>query len=48
MNDKKQLDTIHTGSLRELVSQVNSLGIQKDDIAQVISNDDGFFLLYYK
>ena len=46
--EKKVMDAIQAMSLRNLVSQINALGLQKEDILQVLSNEEGFFLLYYK
>jgi len=46
--EKKVMDAIQAMSLRNLVSQINALGLQKEDVLQVLSNEEGFFLLYYK
>lgn len=51
---KETLAVIHAGSLRELVNTVNSINettaskILKDDIVEVMREEGGYFLLYYK
>lgn len=44
----KVLDALQVSSVRELTNRVNELGIQKEDIVQILSDENGFFLLYYK
>jgi hypothetical protein len=44
----KTMDVLYASSMRDLIQKVNSLGIQKDDIVQVVQTDREFFLLYYK
>ncbi len=48
MEDKKIMHVIQAMNMRDLVMQINDLGIQKEDIAWVFSKDDGLFLMYYK
>lgn len=51
---KETLAVIHTSSLRELVNTVNEINettaskILKDDIVEVLKEEGGYFLLYYK
>lgn len=47
-DNTKQWNALQSGSLRELVDQANSIGIQKEDFIQVLADDNGYFLLYYK
>lgn len=44
----KQLKVLQSTSLRDLVIQVNEMGLQKDDILTLIKNDETFLLLYFK
>ena len=44
---KKTMDVLYASSMRDLVQKVNSIGIQKEDIVQVVTTDREFFLLYY-
>ena len=46
--NKSQLACLQASSMRDLVNKVNSLGIKKDDIVQLVPHDDALFLLYYK
>ena len=46
--DNKKMEAFHAGTLREVVEQVNARNIQKEDIVQVLPNNGGFILLYYK
>lgn len=43
-----ELTVLQAGSLRKLIEQANERHILKDDIVQVIKNEETFFLLYYK
>lgn len=45
---KTELTCIQAFSLRNLVEQVNSLGIKKEDILHLHADEGTFFLLYYK
>ena len=42
------MDVLQARSLRELVEKVNEKGVMKEDIVEIIREEDGFFLLYYK
>lgn len=44
----KELKVLQSTSLRELVIQINQMGLQKDDILTLIKNDETFLLLYFK
>ena len=44
----KTMDALYASSMRDLVQQANSRGIQKEDIVQVVPTEREFFLLYYK
>jgi hypothetical protein len=46
--NSKKMEAVHCNTLRGLAETVNSRGIQKEDIVQVIPSNDGFVLLYYK
>lgn len=53
MKTKKELAVLQAHSLRELISQVNSINngegtLCKEDIVQIIKEDETFFLLYFK
>ena len=48
MKEKKRMYAFHASSVRQLTDSINEMGLQKEDIVQIISSDDGFFLLYYK
>lgn len=51
---KETMAVLHANSLRELVETVNSINettpskILKDDIVELLREDEGYFLLYYK
>lgn len=45
---KKKMEAFHSSTLRDIVEQVNSREIQKEDIVQVLPSNGGFILLYYK
>ena len=45
---KKTMDALYASSMRDLVQKANSIGIQKEDIVQIVPTDREFFLLYYK
>lgn len=47
-DNNKMFTAIQARSLRSLVDQANALGLTKDNVVQVVQNDEGFFLLYYK
>lgn len=42
------MSCIQANSLRKLVDTVNDNGIMKEDIVQIIKDEETFFLLYYK
>lgn len=44
----KELKVLQSASLRDLVTQVNQMELQKDDILTIIKNDETFLLLYFK
>lgn len=44
----KELRVLQSASLRDLVTQVNQMELQKDDILTIIKNDETFLLLYFK
>lgn len=45
--DNKKMTALFAENSRAIVDKVNSLGIQKDDIVQILPNGEGFILLYY-
>lgn len=45
--DKKVMKTIYGDSLMELVTKINKLELQKEDIVQIVKLDNQFILLYY-
>lgn len=45
---EKQLTAINSFTLRNLIDKVNELGIQKEDIVNIIKENETFLLLYYK
>jgi len=45
--ETKKMEVLHSNTLRGITDAVNSKGIQREDIVQVVSTDDGFILLYY-
>ena len=47
-NLKKTLTVVQGYGLRKIVDTVNNLGIQKEDIVNILRSDDEYFLLYYK
>lgn len=47
MKDKKIMHVLQAMNMRDLVMQVNDLGIQKEDIAWVFSRNEELFLMYY-
>ena len=46
-DNNRKMDALQAFSLRDLVNKVNSKGIQKEDIVQIASGENGFTLLYY-
>lgn len=54
-NTKNQIDYLQAHSLRDLLNRVNTHNIQcpdcpilKDDIVDILKEEDTFILLYYK
>ena len=47
-NTTKQMQALHVTSIRELVSEANLLGLQREDIVGTHQVEDGYFLIYYK
>lgn len=45
--NKQQLYCLQANSWRDLVSQVNSLGITKEDVLHLTREEGLIFLLYY-
>ena len=45
--DNKKMTALFAENSRAMVDKVNSLGIQKEDIVQVLPSNEGFVLLYY-
>ena len=45
---ERKMAALHSQSLRDLMQQVNDLGIQKEDIVTILDRDGNLFLLYYK
>lgn len=53
MEEKRILDILCAHSLRELIETVNSINqssspILKDDVVNIIREDDGYIMLYYR
>ena len=46
--DNKKMEAFYSATLREIVEQVNARNIQREDVVQVLPNNGGFILLYYK
>jgi hypothetical protein len=46
--EKKELTVLQAHFLRELISQANIQSIKKEDVVNIIHDDDTWFLLYYK
>ena len=44
----KKVEALHSNTSRGVAELINSKGIQKEDILQVIPIEEGFGLLYYK
>ena len=44
----KKLDVIYENSLRDLVGHVNYDGIQKEDIVNILKEEENYILLYYR
>lgn len=48
MERKKEMKVLHTQYLREMVNEVNEIGIQKEDIVSFLSQGaDGYYLIYF-
>lgn len=45
--DNKRMCASHFASIRNMVDSVNRMGIQKEDIVDIITNEEGLFLIYY-
>ena len=45
--DNKKMTAQFAENTRAIVDKVNALGIQKEDIVQVLPSNEGFVLLYY-
>lgn len=43
----KKMAAFFAENTRAIVDKVNTLGLQKEDIVQVLPNNEGFVLLYY-
>jgi len=46
--ETQRMAALSSMTLRNLISKVNELGIQKEDIVKVVKEGESFFLLYYK
>lgn len=44
----KELKVLQSNYLRDIVAQVNQMGLQKDDILTILKNEETFLLLYFK
>ena len=44
----KKLNVIYENSLRDLVEHVNRDGIQKEDVVNIIKEEENYILLYYR
>ena len=44
----KNLNVIYENSLRDLVGHVNHDGIQKEDIVNILKEEENYILLYYR
>lgn len=47
-DDSKKMMALHANTLRGITEGANSHNIRKEDIVQVLHNENGFVLLYYK
>ena len=47
MEKKKKMIALFAENTRAIVEKANSLGLQKEDIVQVLPSNEGFVLLYY-
>lgn len=46
-DNKKVADCLVCRTLREVVDNINTKGIQKEDIVQIVTNNGSYALLYY-
>lgn len=44
----KKLDVIYENSLRDLVEHVNHDGIQKENVVNILKEEENYILLYYR
>lgn len=44
----KKLNVIYENSLRDLVGHANHDGIQKEDIVNILKEEENYILLYYR
>ena len=48
MERKKEMKVLHTQYLREMVNEVNEIGIQKEDIVSFLPQGaEGYYLIYF-
>lgn len=47
-NTKQELTALNCMSLRSLIDKVNALGIQKNQIVDIVYRNETFSLLYYR
>ena len=46
-DNKKKMTALFAENTRAIVDKANSLGIQKENIVQILPNNEGYVLLYY-
>lgn len=46
--EKKILDVLTGSTVRQVINDANTKGIQKEDIVQLFSLSDQVYLIYYK
>lgn len=45
---QQQMKALYSMSLRELIEKANKNGIQRDDVVDIIKEDNTFILVYFK
>lgn len=43
----KKMTAFYAATTRSIVDKVNTLGLQKEDIVQIVQGSEGYVLLYY-
>ena len=48
MDKVRTLQGLQSASIRGIVDEANRMGLQKEDILQILTSNGEYFLLYYK